>query len=78
MSVTTRSAKGSSLTWAEMDENFAVLSDATQDRLFFKNRKTITANTVIPTDMNFMSIGSITIADGVTVTVSDGAEWTIV
>ena len=78
MSVKTRSSKGSSLTWDEMDENFSVLADATQDRLFFKNKKTITTNTTIPTDMNFMSIGTITIADGITVTVSDGAEWTIV
>lgn len=78
MSVTLRSSKGSSLTWDEMDENFSVLANATQDGLFFKNGRTITKDTTIPTDMNFMSIGTITVADGVTVTVADGAEWTIV
>jgi hypothetical protein len=46
--------------------------------VFYYNTKTITANTTIGNTTNAMSVGPITIADEVVVTVSDGGEWVIV
>jgi hypothetical protein len=48
------------------------------DAVFYTNGQTVTTNYTIPTGQNAMSAGPITIADGVTVTVSDGSVWTIV
>lgn len=45
---------------------------------FYYNTRTITANKTIASGEGALSVGSITIADGVTVTIEDGAEWTIV
>lgn len=45
---------------------------------FYYNTRTITANKTIASGEGVLSVGSITIADGVTVTIEDGAEWTIV
>lgn len=45
---------------------------------FWENAQTISANYTVPVSTNTMSIGPITIADGVTVTVSDGSSWSIV
>ena len=42
------------------------------------NSSTITANITIPTDMNAMSAGPITVNTGVTVTVPSGSVWTVV
>ena len=46
--------------------------------VFFENDKTVTANYTIPANKNASSAGPITIANGVTVTVSNGARWVIV
>jgi len=45
---------------------------------FFLNPKVVTANYTIPANSNAMSAGPIEIANGVTVVISDGAEWSIV
>jgi hypothetical protein len=45
---------------------------------FFRNTPNITANYTITTVYNEMSIGPITINNGITVTVDSGATWTIV
>jgi hypothetical protein len=50
----------------------------TSDTPIYENLQTITANYVITTGSNAMSAGPITIADGVSVTISDGSFWTIV
>lgn len=42
------------------------------------NPNTITSNQTIPAGQNGVSAGPITIANGVTVVISDGAEWSIV
>ena len=42
------------------------------------NGQTISADYTIPSGYNGVSAGPITIADGVTVTVSNGSEWSIV
>lgn len=44
----------------------------------YENLQTISANYTVPTGSNAMSAGPVTIANGVTVTVSDGSVWTIV
>jgi hypothetical protein len=46
--------------------------------VFYYNAKTVTANTTIDSTENALSVGPITIADGITVTINDGGEWSIV
>lgn len=45
---------------------------------FFRNVPTIAADYTVTTDYNEMSIGPITINNGVTVTVNSGATWTVI
>jgi uncharacterized protein YcfJ len=45
---------------------------------FFRNIPTIAADYSVTTDYNEMSIGPITINNGITVTVNSGATWTVV
>ncbi len=45
--------------------------------VFYENDQTVTGDYTIPATKNAMSTGPITIADGVTVTVSDGSRWVI-
>jgi hypothetical protein len=47
------------------------------DAVFVENDQTVTSNYTIPASKNAMSTGPITIADGVTVTISDGARWVV-
>jgi hypothetical protein len=42
------------------------------------NSATISANYTIPTGSNALSAGPVTVADGITVTVSDGSFWVVV
>ena len=49
-----------------------------EDDLFFSNAQTVTQNHTTAAGRNEMTIGPITIADGVTVTVTDGTVWTVV
>jgi len=42
------------------------------------NSATISANYTIPTGSNAISAGPVTVADGITVTVSDGSFWVVV
>lgn len=45
---------------------------------FITSPRTISANTTVGANVNAMSAGPITIADGVTVTVASGGEWSVV
>lgn len=45
--------------------------------LYF-NARTISTNTTLAATDSAMSVGPITIANGITVTISDGGEWSIV
>lgn len=45
---------------------------------FYYNSRTISANATIAANQSALSVGTITIADGVTVTIADGGEWSIV
>lgn len=50
----------------------------TSETPIYENLQTISANYCITTGSNAMSAGPILIADGVTVDIPDGSEWTIV
>jgi hypothetical protein len=44
----------------------------------FVNSKTVSANYTVPAGSNALSSGPVTVADGITVTVSDGSVWTVI
>jgi hypothetical protein len=44
----------------------------------FVNSKTVSANYTVPSGSNALSSGPVTVADGITVTVSDGSVWTVI
>lgn len=48
------------------------------DDIFYENAQVITSNYTLAAGRNAMTAGSITINDGVTITISDGSSWTIV
>lgn len=50
----------------------------TGDAVFYENDQTVTSSYTITSGKNAMSAGDITIADGVTVTVPTGSNWSIV
>ena len=45
---------------------------------FWGNKKNITTNTTLSTTYNHMSIGPVTIDDGVTLTVASGARYVVI
>lgn len=45
--------------------------------VIMSNNRNVTSNTTLDTSQNWASIGPITINSGVTVTVNNGAYWTI-
>ena len=45
---------------------------------FYYNSRTISANVTIANTESALSVGTITIANNVTVTIADGGEWSIV
>ena len=42
------------------------------------NSQTVSANYTVPSGSNALSSGPVTVADGITVTVSDGSVWTVI
>lgn len=84
MPLTLRRIKGSALTYDEMDDNFEFLGGnlkaaqgAGLNQIFFQNDKIVTGDYTLPSDKNALTAGPVTIADGVTVTISDGARWVV-
>jgi len=51
---------------------------AGDDKVFFLNDQVVTSNYSVPSNQNAMTAGPITINNGVTVSVPDGAVWTVV
>jgi hypothetical protein len=47
------------------------------DQVFVENDQVVTTDYTIPSTKNAMTTGPITVDDGVSVTVSDGARWII-
>lgn len=72
---TVQTVADGSVTAAKMDANSHVGGSQYLIRL---NPNIITSNQSIPSGVNGVSGGPITIADGVTVVIQDGAEWSIV
>jgi len=70
----------------ETDTNYTYVYDGSAWRIYigsagtpiFLNGQTISTDYTIPSGYNGVSAGPITIADGVTVTVTSGSEWSIV
>ena len=48
--------------------------DLLHDTMFFSSSKNITKNITVPKGRNYMSVGPITVADGITVTLADSAS----
>lgn len=48
------------------------------DKLFWENGQSVTANYTIPSSTNAGTFGPVTVNSGVTVTVSNGANWVVV
>lgn len=72
---TVQTVADGTITAAKMDANNHVGGSQYLIRL---NPNTITSNQTIPSGVNGVSAGPITIANGVTVVIQDGAEWSIV
>jgi hypothetical protein len=60
------------------DAGPVITGDITITTPFYNNGKTIPANYTINSNTNSMSIGPITINNGITVTVNSGGYWTII
>lgn len=48
------------------------------DQIFFENDQTVTTDYTLTADKNAGTFGPVTVNNGITVTVPDGATWTIV
>ena len=55
-----------------------VISATNSSNTFYYGNTTIAANVTIPTGLNAMTPGPVTVANNVVVTVPDGSTWTIV
>lgn len=56
----------------------SVTTTGAQQGVFYLNDKVITQNYTVDSNKNALSAGPVTIANGVVITVSDGATWTVV
>lgn len=65
------------LTQLELPKGGQYIGDQAVKAIAF-NAKAITENVTIPGDVNALSAGPIEIGDGFTVTINDGATWTVV
>ena len=59
------------------DEGNAVYAGAGSGAIYL-NSQTVTVNTTVASGYNGMSAGTITVANGVTVTVANGSRWVVV
>lgn len=48
------------------------------DKVFFLNDQVVTTDFTIPVGKNAITAGDVTIASGITVTISSGSKWSIV
>ena len=55
----------------------ALAANPALDPAFRMNPSTITSNQTIPTGYNAVSVGPLTIAENVEITIADGGNWTI-
>jgi hypothetical protein len=67
--------------WVEIASSISNLPYAKgggNDQIFFETDKTATTSYTITTNKNAMTVGPITISDGVTITIPDGSVWVVV
>jgi hypothetical protein len=62
----------------EVDKVEITPEKISMEGIFFENGKTISVDYTVVAEKNALSCGPITIGEGVTVTVEDGGEWSIV
>lgn len=68
-----------STSFATVDqENITIQGALKVNTPFFLNSTTVDYDYTVPANINAMSAGPLTIADGVTVAVSSGARWVII
>jgi hypothetical protein len=48
------------------------------DKIFWENSQTVTQNYTVTNSKNAMTVGPITVAAGVSVTVPSGSTWTVI
>jgi hypothetical protein len=72
------STAGGEIDFTNLTTNIATTGTVKTANPFFLNSKVISSNHTVAASENAMSAGPIEIANGVTVTISDGGEWTIV
>jgi hypothetical protein len=58
-------------------KNYGGAAGGGSDKVFVENDKTINSNYTISTNRNAESVGPVTIATGVTVTVPSGQRWVV-
>lgn len=58
-------------------KNYGGAAGGGSDKVFVENDKTVNTNYTISTNRNAESVGPITIATGVTVTVPSGQRWVV-
>jgi hypothetical protein len=78
--VTTVKVADGAITASKLDPNLNVggATGGGTDKVFYENGQNVTTNYTISTGKNAMSAGPITVNNGITVTVPDGANWSVV
>lgn len=66
------------ITGDNVQANTTIEVESIKVSTFFFNDIIITNDAEVPANTNAMSAGPLTIANGVTVTVSDGSRWVII
>jgi len=66
------------LVWDDANSQLEIGGNVQTSSPIYLNGQTVTANFTVPTGYNGMSAGPVTIANGVTVTVSSGSDWSVV
>jgi hypothetical protein len=80
VTLVTRADKGSPLTHVEVDANFTNLNSGKPEsvqNIFVEGSRTVSENYTVAATKNVLSVGPITVADGVTVAVADGGMWLV-
>lgn len=71
-------ATGGNLVTGTVSNTMSAAVGGSTDQVFQLNGQTVTTSYVVPTNMNAMSSGPITVNSGAVVTVPSGSVWTVV
>lgn len=75
--VTTAKIADGAVATAKVEDGAITTAKLAKEPIYL-NSNTISSNYTVPANYNGLSSGPITIADGVTVTITDGSSWSIV